>query len=93
MLYSVASDLGLPCLPVTGLGVFSLQWVKILTDLLFQVARTALLPGVLKTIFHNKNMPLPLKLFEISDVVFKDSTAGEKNILRFNAFKGNSSTW
>ncbi|KAL4220853.1 hypothetical protein ACF0H5_019120 [Mactra antiquata] len=39
----------------------------------FQVARTTLLPGILKTIYHNKNMPLPLKLFEISDVVFKDS--------------------
>ena len=46
-----------------------------------QVARTALLPGVLKTIYHNKNMPLPLKLFEISDVVFKDSTAGKISIL------------
>lgn len=38
----------------------------------FQVARTVLLPGLLKTIYHNKNMPLPLKLFEISDVVYKD---------------------
>ena len=25
---SVASELGLQCLPVTRLGVFSLQWVK-----------------------------------------------------------------
>ena len=48
-----------------------------------QVARTALLPGVLKTIYHNKNMPLPLKLFEISDVVFKDSTAGKISICLF----------
>ena len=47
-----------------------------------QVARTALLPGVLKTIYHNKNMPLPLKLFEISDVVFKDSTAGMISIFK-----------
>ncbi|KAH9505856.1 hypothetical protein DERF_010627 [Dermatophagoides farinae] len=38
----------------------------------FQVARTSLLPGILKTIASNKNMPLPLKLFEISDVVVKD---------------------
>ena len=29
MLYSVASDLGLHCLPVTLLGVSSLKWVKI----------------------------------------------------------------
>ena len=27
---SVASDLGLHCLPVTCLGVFNLQWVKII---------------------------------------------------------------
>jgi len=38
----------------------------------FQVARTALLPGLLKTLQANRNLPLPLKLFEISDVVLKD---------------------
>uniref|UniRef100_A0A8C6UG41 Phenylalanine--tRNA ligase beta subunit n=1 Tax=Neogobius melanostomus TaxID=47308 RepID=A0A8C6UG41_9GOBI len=38
----------------------------------FQVARTTLLPGLLKTIAANRKMPLPLKLFEISDVVLKD---------------------
>jgi phenylalanyl-tRNA synthetase beta chain len=38
----------------------------------FQVARTDLLPGLLKTIQANRKMPLPLKLFEISDVVLKD---------------------
>ena len=31
-----------------------------------------LLPGLLKTVHANKNLPLPLKLFEISDVVFRD---------------------
>ncbi|XP_056420882.1 phenylalanine--tRNA ligase beta subunit [Hyla sarda] len=40
----------------------------------FQVARTTLLPGLLKTISANRKMPLPLKLFEISDVVTKDNT-------------------
>ncbi|KAL7990852.1 hypothetical protein Chor_014282 [Crotalus horridus] len=47
----------------------------------FQVARTTLLPGLLKTITANKKMPLPLKLFEISDIVVKDSTmdVGAKN--------------
>uniref|UniRef100_A0A8C0INK0 Phenylalanine--tRNA ligase beta subunit n=1 Tax=Chelonoidis abingdonii TaxID=106734 RepID=A0A8C0INK0_CHEAB len=40
----------------------------------FQVARTSLLPGLLKTIAANRKMPLPLKLFEISDIVIKDST-------------------
>merc|ERR1712002_67502 len=38
----------------------------------FQVVRTSLLPGLLKTINSNKSMPLPLKLFEISDVVLQD---------------------
>lgn len=40
----------------------------------FQVARTTLLPGILKTVACNKKMPLPLKLFEISDVVILDKT-------------------
>lgn len=39
----------------------------------FQVARTCLLPGLLKTLNSNKKMPLPMKLFEISDVVFADA--------------------
>lgn len=42
----------------------------------FQVARTSLLPGLLKTINSNKKMPIPLKLFEISDIVLKDNTKG-----------------
>uniref|UniRef100_A0A672KNJ3 phenylalanine--tRNA ligase n=1 Tax=Sinocyclocheilus grahami TaxID=75366 RepID=A0A672KNJ3_SINGR len=40
----------------------------------FQVVRTSLLPGLLKTLAANRKMPLPLKLFEISDVVLKDET-------------------
>jgi phenylalanyl-tRNA synthetase beta chain len=35
----------------------------------FQVVRPSLLPGTLKTLQHNKSSPLPLKLFEITDVV------------------------
>lgn len=46
----------------------------------FQVARTRLLPGLLKTLAANKKMPLPLKLFEISDVVLQDSAAGESSV-------------
>jgi phenylalanyl-tRNA synthetase beta chain len=38
----------------------------------FQVARTSLLPGLFKTVHHNKGQPKPLKLFEISDVVLRD---------------------
>uniref|UniRef100_A0A5S6Q8C7 Phenylalanine--tRNA ligase beta subunit n=1 Tax=Trichuris muris TaxID=70415 RepID=A0A5S6Q8C7_TRIMR len=37
----------------------------------FQIARTTLLPGILKTISQNRKRPLPLKLFEIQDVVLK----------------------
>lgn len=43
----------------------------------FQVARTTLLPGLLKTLSANKRLPLPLKLFEVSDVVLRDSSAGK----------------
>lgn len=48
----------------------------------FQVCRTTLLPGLLKTIAANKKMPLPLKIFEISDVILKDSNTGEKDIIK-----------
>nr|XP_057936381.1 phenylalanine--tRNA ligase beta subunit isoform X1 [Doryrhamphus excisus] len=53
----------------------------------FQVARTTLLPGLLRTIAANRKMPLPLKLFEISDVVLKDDTkdVGARNSRRFCA--------
>ena len=53
----------------------------------FQVARTTLLPGILKTIACNKKMPLPLKIFEISDVVVKDPTrdVGARNLRRMCA--------
>uniref|UniRef100_A0AAV2J6U7 Elongation factor 1-beta n=1 Tax=Knipowitschia caucasica TaxID=637954 RepID=A0AAV2J6U7_KNICA len=53
----------------------------------FQVARTTLLAGLLKTIAANRKMPLPLKLFEISDVVLKDATkdVGARNCRRFSA--------
>jgi len=43
----------------------------------FQVARTNLLSGLLKTTSANKKMPLPMKLFEVTDVVLKDSTSGK----------------
>ncbi|KAF8484915.1 phenylalanyl-tRNA synthetase subunit beta [Russula ochroleuca] len=38
----------------------------------FQVVRTSLLPGLLKTIRENRSHALPLRIFETSDVVFKD---------------------
>ena len=33
--------------------------------------------GLLKTISANKKMPLPIKIFEVSDVVIKDPDTGE----------------
>jgi len=41
----------------------------------YQVVRTSLLPGLLKTLSENKAMRLPLEIFESSDVVFKDETS------------------
>lgn len=40
----------------------------------YQVVRTSLLPGLLKTIRENKAHPLPIKVFETSDTAIKDST-------------------
>jgi len=41
----------------------------------FQIARTSLLPGILKTLSSNKEVSLPLKVFEVSDVVLIDETS------------------
>ena len=40
----------------------------------FQVVRTSLLQGLLKTIRENRSHPLPIRVFETSDVVFKDAS-------------------
>ncbi|KAF8466945.1 hypothetical protein BDZ91DRAFT_724489 [Kalaharituber pfeilii] len=45
----------------------------------YQVVRTSLLPGILKTIRENRKHALPLKVFECSDVAFKDETAERKS--------------
>lgn len=57
----------------------------------FQVCRTTLLPGLLKTLAANKKMPLPIKIFEISDVVLKDvnSEVGARNERRICAVNCN----
>ncbi|XP_032681405.1 phenylalanine--tRNA ligase beta subunit [Odontomachus brunneus] len=59
----------------------------------FQVVRTSLLPGLLKTIASNKKMPLPHKLFEVSDVVLRDDTTevGAYNTRRLCAVYANKS--
>ncbi|KAJ6639718.1 Phenylalanine--tRNA ligase beta subunit [Pseudolycoriella hygida] len=59
----------------------------------FQVARTTLLPGLLKTLSANKKMPLPLKLYEIQDVVVVDpnTEVGARNERRVGAVNCNKS--
>ncbi|KFY18554.1 hypothetical protein V493_08514 [Pseudogymnoascus sp. VKM F-4281 (FW-2241)] len=44
----------------------------------YQIVRTSLLPGLLKTIRENKKHSLPIKVFEVSDVAFKDDTLERK---------------
>uniref|UniRef100_UPI00358FCF72 phenylalanine--tRNA ligase beta subunit n=1 Tax=Myxine glutinosa TaxID=7769 RepID=UPI00358FCF72 len=53
----------------------------------FQVARTSLIPGLLKTAAANKQVALPMRLFEISDVVLKDldTDVGSRNERRLCA--------
>lgn len=45
----------------------------------YQVVRTSLLPGLLKTIRENKHHSVPIKIFEVSDVAFKDLTLERKS--------------
>lgn len=45
----------------------------------YQVVRTTLLPGLLKTIRENKHHSVPMKVFEVSDVAFKDLNLERKS--------------
>lgn len=47
----------------------------------YEVVRTSLVPGILKTIKENKNHALPIKVFESGDIVFKvpELERGAKN--------------
>ena len=53
----------------------------------FEVCRTSLLPSMLKTLAANKDSPLPVKLFEVSDVILLDdeSDVGARNERRLIA--------
>lgn len=44
----------------------------------YQIVRTSLIPGLLKTIRENKGHSVPIRVFETSDVVFKDPTVERK---------------
>ncbi|KAI5480225.1 phenylalanyl-tRNA synthetase beta chain [Pseudohyphozyma bogoriensis] len=53
----------------------------------YQVVRTSLLPGMLKTIRENRKHALPLRIFEVNDVVLKDSSVerNAKNVRRLGS--------
>lgn len=40
----------------------------------YQIVRTSLLPGLLKTIRENRKHTLPMKIFEVYDIVVKDDS-------------------
>ncbi len=40
----------------------------------YEVVRTTLLPGILKTVASNKKSPLPIKIFEVGDIVLQDAS-------------------
>lgn len=45
----------------------------------YQIVRTSLLPGLLKTIRENKKHSVPIKVFDVSDVAFKDLSLERKS--------------
>lgn len=45
----------------------------------YQIVRTSLLPGLLKTIRENKSHKVPMKIFEVSDVCFKDERSERRS--------------
>ncbi len=55
----------------------------------FEVCRTTLLPGILKTMRQNRSLPMArgVRLFEVSDVVLRDAAnpIGAKNRRRVAA--------
>ncbi|KAL9066456.1 MAG: hypothetical protein Q9157_007132 [Trypethelium eluteriae] len=44
----------------------------------YQIVRTSLIPGLLKTLRENKHHGVPMKVFEVSDVCFKDESLERK---------------
>ena len=44
----------------------------------YQVVRTSLIPGILKTAQSNKKSPIPWKFFEIGDVVLQDDASSRR---------------
>ena len=50
----------------------------------FEIVRSSLLPGLLKTLACNRSNQLPIKMFEVTDVVFRDTReeTGARNYRR-----------
>lgn len=50
----------------------------------FEIVRTTLLGGVLKCLANNKHLPMPIKIFEVGDIVIQEPTmeVGARNIRR-----------
>jgi len=44
----------------------------------FQIIRTSLIPGLLKTLRENRQVKLPLQIFETADIVLKDESLERK---------------
>lgn len=62
----------------------------------YQVVRTTLLPGILKTVKENRKHSLPIKVFEVGDVVFKNLALERKayNVKHWGAiFVGKTSSF
>jgi phenylalanyl-tRNA synthetase beta chain len=53
----------------------------------FEIVRTSMLPGILKCLASNKEMRLPIKLFEVGDVVVREPSreVGCRNVRRVAA--------
>jgi len=53
----------------------------------FEIVRTTLLGGVLRCLASNKHLPMPIKIFECSDIVLQEPTmeVGARNIRRLCA--------
>lgn len=59
----------------TNINLYSVKQVRIVFVVMSQIVRTCLVAGLLKTLSSNRNMPLPLKLFEVQEVVVKDASS------------------
>ncbi|CAJ1975858.1 unnamed protein product [Sphenostylis stenocarpa] len=53
----------------------------------FEAVRTSLMPGILKTVAHNKDHPKPIKIFEVGDIALLDDSrdVGAKNLRQLAA--------